>query len=223
MPTPVNPDEQLIVARLVEFLTPSTSWNRSLWSLGTILHLKELLEAAEYSRRGILSPESLQRLGSSCLRVIGPDSGIPTSQKATLNQAIRGIRHDNLNFHVISQLATELEAGYFRHWARALGTPPLPQPERAARSLSSHLLDLGYSGDFLRKWWIGKIHGSGPEPTMRELCEVAHGELCGRSPRAFEVAIAFVNSPRSASGFPPEVAPCERSHQVANRQQLPCI
>lgn len=203
MPIPVNPDEQLIVARLVEFLTPSTSWNRSLWSPGTILQLKELLEAVDASRQGILRSKPLERLGSSCLRVIGLDCGLTSAEKSILNHAIKGIKPDNLDFHLIAQLVPSLEENYLLKWGEAIGGPSPPQPERTARSLSSHLLDLGYSGDFLRKWWIGKTHGSGPEPTVRELCEAAHGELCGRVLRAFEVAIAFVNSPKSASGFPP--------------------
>lgn len=43
----VNPTENLIAARLLDYFSTRTHWHRTLWNAGTILALGEILEASE--------------------------------------------------------------------------------------------------------------------------------------------------------------------------------
>jgi hypothetical protein len=63
----VNPTDPLTAARLVEFLAPNTPWHLPLWSIGTVLTLRELIEAAQ----AMLSEESVKVLGNSASRLAG--------------------------------------------------------------------------------------------------------------------------------------------------------
>lgn len=203
MLTAVNPVDEIAAARLVELLDPNTPWNRSLWSLSTVLTLREILEAAEANRAGILSDESVKRLGGVALRTIGKDPGVLDSEKQVLNDALKAApRYDGLDYHTIAQLAGSIDAEYFPRWAAAFARTSVPQPERAARSIAAHLLDHGFSGEFLHTWWTDRLYKDSRQLTLAQVCELAHGELACRPLSDFEVVVAFKNAPRSASGFP---------------------
>lgn len=117
----VNPVDEIAAARLVEFLDPSTPWNRSLWSLSTALTLRETLEAAEANRAGILSDESVKRLGQVALRLVGKDPGVPDNEKQVLADSLRSVpRYDGLFYHTIAQLAGAISADYLLRWSAAL-------------------------------------------------------------------------------------------------------
>src|SRR5664279_4492010 len=113
----VNPLDQITAARLVELLAPSTPWNRSLWSLNTVLTLREILEAAEASRAGILGEDSLKRLGSVAMRLVGKDPGVLDAEKRVLNDALRtSPRYDGLTYHTVAQLVEQVDADYLSRW-----------------------------------------------------------------------------------------------------------
>ena len=96
----VNPHDPITAARLVELLAPTTPWNRSLWSLNIVLTLNEILEAAEASRAGILGEDSLKRLGSLAIRLVGKDPGVLDEEKRVRNDALRtSPRFDGLAYH----------------------------------------------------------------------------------------------------------------------------
>jgi hypothetical protein len=195
--------DEITAARLVELLDPSTPWNRSLWSLGTVLTLREILEAAEANRAGILSDQSVKRLGQVSLRLIGKDPGVPEGEKQVLSEALRSApRYDGLAYHTIAQLADAIAADYLLRWAAALSANCPPQPERAARSVAAHLLDEGFSGEFLHAWWTKRLYRDPTQVSLVDICELAHRELASRPFVDFQVLIAFKNAPKSASGFP---------------------
>jgi hypothetical protein len=199
----VNPVDEIAAARLVEFLDPSTPWNRSLWSLSTVLTLREILEAAEAHRAGILSDESVKRLGQVALRSLGKDPGVPDTEKQVLSDAVKtSPRYDGLSYHTIVHLAETISANYLLRWSAALSANDPPQPERLARSIAAHLLDDGFSGEYLHAWWTDRLYKHPAQLTLAEICELAHSELCKLPIAKFEVVIAFKNAPKSASGFP---------------------
>ena len=187
--------DEITAARLVELLDPSTPWNRSLWSLSTVPTLREILEATEANRAGILSDESVKRLGQLSLRLIGKEPGVPEGEKQVLNDAIKSTpRHDGLAYHTIAQLAEALGTDYLLRWAAALTANPPPQPERSARSIAAHLLDDGFSGEFLHAWWANWLYKDSTQLSLPEMCELAHRELATRPLVEFEVLIAFKNA-----------------------------
>ncbi|MGD1097064.1 MAG: integrase [Bryobacteraceae bacterium] len=199
----VNPVDEITAARLVELLDPSTPWNRSLWSLGTVLTLREILEASEANRTGILSDESIKRLGQACMRLLGKDPGVPDGEKNVLNEALRtSPRYDGLSYHTISQLAESIDANYLTRWAAFFAGNVPSQPERSARSIAAYLTDHGFSEEFLHTWWTKWLYKDPTELTLPQVCELAHRELASLQPLDYEILVAFKNAPRSASGFP---------------------
>jgi hypothetical protein len=199
----VNALDPITAARLVELLAPTTPWNRSLWSLNTVLTLKEVLEAAEASRAGILGEDSLKRLGSLAMRLVGKDPGVLDEEKRVLNDALRtSPRFDGLAYHTVAQLVGCIESDYVLRWAAALSANPPPEAERTARSIAAYLLDRGLSGELLYSWWTKWLYQDPIELSLVEILEHAQAELVARPLTEFEVLIAFRNSPKSATGFP---------------------
>jgi hypothetical protein len=199
----VNSSDQVTAARLVELLNPKSPWNRSLWTLNTVLVIQELLEATEAHRAGILGEDSVKRIGSVLKRLAGKDAGVSEIEKRELNAAVNGIpTHDGLAYHTIKQLGDLINASYLKRWAAALREPSPPKPERVARSISAHLLDQGFSGEFLLTWWTDHLYKRPEELALAEIIDTAHQELALQSSYEFNVLVAFKNPPRSASGFP---------------------
>ena len=199
----VNPLDQITAARLVELLAPSTPWNRSLWSLNTVLTLREILEAAEASRAGILGEDSLKRLSSLAVRLVGKDPGVLDAEKRVLNDSLHtSPRYDGLAYHAVAQLVERIESEYILRWAATLGSNPPPQPERTARSIAAYLLDRGLSGDLLLSWFTKWFYQDPAELSLIEILNLVQAELVARPLIEFEALVAFKNSPRSASGFP---------------------
>jgi len=199
----VNPHDPITAARLVELLGPTTPWNRSLWSLNTVLTLGEVLEAAEANRAGILGEDSLKRLGSLAIRLVGKDPGVLDEEKRVLNDALRtSPRYDGLAYHTVAQLVERIDSEYALRWATALSANPPPEPERTARSIAAYLLDRGLSGELLHSWWTKWLYQGATELTLVEILQLAQQELVARPLVEFEVLVAFKNSPKSASGFP---------------------
>jgi len=199
----VNASDQLIAARLVELLDPGTAWHRALWCLGIVLTLREILEAAEAHRAGILSDVSVERLGIIALRLAGKDAGVRNDEKRGLAAALKGApRFEGLAYHTVAHLANRIEADYLPRWAIALDASPGPQVERAARSIAAHLLDRGFSGAFLHTWWTHRLYKDTAPLTLGDLCRLAHDQLATRPSSEYEVLVAFRKAPRSASGYP---------------------
>lgn len=199
----VNAVDQITAARLVELLHSHTPWNRALWSLSSILTLREILEAAEANRAGILNDESVRRLGQVSIRLIGKDPGVSEAEKQVLSDALKNApRYDGLAYHTVSQLAEAIDKNYLPRWAAALSANPPPQPERSARSIAAYLLDKGFSSEFLHEWWTKQLYRDPTQLNLSEMCQSAHRDLVARPVADFEVLIAFKNAPKSASGFP---------------------
>jgi hypothetical protein len=53
-----------------------TPWHRGLWTPGTVLSLKEVLEASEAVQAGVLSDGSLRNLVAGTSALIGPDQAL---------------------------------------------------------------------------------------------------------------------------------------------------
>jgi hypothetical protein len=199
----VNPYEQHVAARILDFCGAKTPWHRALWAPGTILTMKEVLEGAEALQAGILSEGSLRNLVGCATALIGPDPGIgPIERKQTLQKALKSsIRANGTDYHVIRQILADTEREYLSNWASALRRAPLPGAERAARSIASFLLDSGFSAPYLHRWWTFRIvHEDG----VRSLADLMDDtvQLFERPKRNFRVLVAFEAAAEGKSGTP---------------------
>src|ERR1035437_4503820 len=76
----VNAYEQLICARLLDYFTSRTHWNLSLWGAGTILALREVMEAGAAQSQGHLSEKRTKEAVITALRLLRDDPGMGTPQ-----------------------------------------------------------------------------------------------------------------------------------------------
>lgn len=205
----VNQFETHVVARLLEFFGPALHWNRSLWSIGTSLALREVLEASEAHRAGILGPESLKAAIGTSMRLIAQDPGVTESQRKLLQQALNpsgsrsSLRFEGLDYRVIQQAHSEVDSLYLQRWADAINEQNRTVgAERTARAIASHLLDQGFSGGFLHRWWTYRLKYEEQSSSLAEALRA----LAARSQeprRTFEVLIAFPSrlEPSTKKGF----------------------
>ena len=168
-----------------------------------MLSLREILEAVEAARAGVLSEESVKGLGNTCARVAGLDPGAGGEQASrSLQQALTNkLRFDGLDFHAVSQIAENIESHYLERWAAALRRPDPPKVERTARSIAAHLLDLGFGANYLHRWWFYKLRHDKSAASLADIVEEAH-TLARRPVQEFTVLAAFLSSPRSKAGYP---------------------
>ena len=199
----VNEWEQLVAARLLEFFDARTPWHRSLWNPGLVLTLDEILEASEAVRMSVLSEEALNFAIETSLKQAPLDPGVGDSQRLkTLQMALRPkLRFEGLDFLTLRHLSQDIKGNYLNGWVAASFLPNRPKPERAARAIASHLLDLGFSGDYLHRWWVYRLFHEQGERPLAELVLEAHA-LALKPPRSYDVLVAFESIPKTKSGFP---------------------
>jgi hypothetical protein len=102
----INPTDPLTAPRLVEFLAPNTPWHRPLWSIGTVLTLRELIEAAQAMRYGVLSEESVKVLGNTAIRLAGKDPAVSEIQRTILKNCLQHPpRYEGLDYHSLVQIS----------------------------------------------------------------------------------------------------------------------
>jgi hypothetical protein len=200
----VNEWEELAGARLLEFLSARTRWNRSLWNAGLRLMLEEVLEASEAAQAGVLSPETLAYIVGAAMKTAAADPGVgDRSTLKALQEALQPkMRYNGLDYFAVQQLFNTLEVDYLAHWASYLDAhrEGLNQ-ERVARCIVSHQLDHGFNSDFLHRWWTFRLRYEAPRKSLGALVREAHAlQLRGR--QEFETVIAFERVPSERVGRP---------------------
>jgi hypothetical protein len=187
----VNPIDAFAASRLVELISPNPPWYRSLWSVGIALMLGELSEAASAQRSGILGENSIKRLVTSVLRVAGQDPALTDYEKSFLREQARQTpRANSVAWESLAQLRRQIDSDYLERWIRVSRSPDL-SAERFARCVASHILDLGFSSEFVHGLTKQRLYVDNSDITLTELCE----ELATLSRRQtvanFEVLVAF--------------------------------
>lgn len=192
-----------IAARVLDFFGSTTPWQRGLWCTGLVLTLKELLEASEAVRAGVLHEEAFRYLASQAVKLVGVDPGSGDKQQRKLIQKCltNDLSFGGLDWLTVSKVTEDIESHYLERWAVALRDPSSrPRLETAARSIAAHLLDAGFNPEFLQRWWIYNIRRKGYDP-IAKLVSAAHG-LAREKPQAYKVLIVFAGIPQSRSAMP---------------------
>jgi hypothetical protein len=210
----VNVFENHVGARILDFLDARTPWHRQLWNIGLALTLREVLEAVTAVRASVLSGAALEFLSASAQKQVGTDPGGGSeAERKAVQTALRSkLRPDGLDYHVIAQQQAALAPVYLARWAAALRRPATPGAERTARAIVAHLLDAGFSSDYLHRWWSYKLRH---EATVRPLADIVDDAqtLSLTKPRTFEVLVPLETAIRVPAGF---VVPEWRSSAAAS-------
>ncbi|SMD27372.1 hypothetical protein [Kibdelosporangium aridum] len=92
----------------------------------------------------------------------------------------------------LRHLIDHATVGYLDRWAAALRAGKAVKPERLARTMAAHLLDLGYTAPYLAAHWVTELRQS--QADSFQIVESA-AALASRSPRPFDVLLAFDKIP----------------------------
>lgn len=206
-------------ARLDDFFAPTSPWQRRLWDAGTVLSLRELHDAVTWSDTKVLSPSAAKWLAGDLERLLGRDRGI--GDKVLHSQIQRLLRSPMVSFNahhrMLKEIGSLVESEYLLRWASAANAQErLPSPERFARAIGTHLLDAGFSTQYLRSW-LRKLNPS----TLGEIAEAAH-DLASTKAFEYELLIPVTrvqdldgNLSTSSSWLPaPATATWLREHGV---------
>jgi hypothetical protein len=177
--------------------------------------LREVLEGSEAHSHRILSEASLKDLCHTVEESAGQDPGLGGPEEKRLLQ--KGLRSqapfEGESYRIIRQLLAAAEERYLARWEEVLRAPEkdLPRPERAARSIATHLLDNGFSGTFLHRWWTYRIKHEPGSRSMADLVGEAR-DLLKCPPTEFEILVAFVSAPGTHAEMP---APWRNAAEVS--------
>jgi hypothetical protein len=197
-----HPFDNHVAARLLDFFDSKTPWQRGLWTPGILLTLQEVLQASEAVAAGVLTTATLDNAASYAVELVGRDSAFADeAQKKVLQTALRtdpksgGVVFNGLSYRIVRKMVHELGANYLQNWASCLRkkTPGIG-PERMARAVSSHLLDSGFSSNYLHRWWSYRVMREKDLLSLAEILEQAH-VLVARGPVTFELLVAFESAP----------------------------
>ncbi|WP_404368568.1 hypothetical protein ACIHQR_04420 [Corallococcus coralloides] len=193
---------QRVAARLLEFFSARTAWFRGLWEVGTVLSLRELLEAVEAVPAGVLSDKAVEWLAQELSRTLGPDEGIAPQSRSLLQRLLCSpLRPRSGELPAVHRLTDEMDASYLARWARQLAQGIPVKPERVARAVASHLLDAGFSPDFLHRWLTYHLVHSTQIYQLSELLEEAHA--LARTPSSLFQVLLPVHNALGLKGPPP--------------------
>jgi hypothetical protein len=187
----VNTWQALTGARLLDFFGSRTPWSRTLWNSGLILTLREILEASEAAQSQVLSENSLTYVVELTKKSARFDLGVGARLGTLQTALIHALKPNSVDFYSIQQQADYIQERYLSNWANAIRTAASPPAcERVARAVAAHLLDLGFNGDFLHRWWTYRLRRATPVRTFPDLLDEAHA-LAVAPPRQYQVLIAF--------------------------------
>lgn len=191
-----------VLTRLLDFFSERTAWQRTLWSSGTALSLRELLESSDQVAEGVVGQAALAHF-AHCIEIASArDFGVGDEKRRKMLGSL--LRTDDRNktlaarglqYKTIDQLIPEITHNYFERWSAALAIPPIPvRPERTARYIGAHLIDCGFHPEFLHKWWTYKAKY---EPGTKTLAELLHeaDALAAAPLKVFEALLVFEQAP----------------------------
>ena len=206
--------DDIVMARLFEFWGRNTSWERSLWSVGTVAQLDELSEACGAG----ISAEAQRDFKNKIQRLAELDEGLGDN---STRQLLREILKENLTANPVGRnqfdlLVPRVRAGYLARWASAARATPPPRAEVVARHVAAHLLDTGYSADHLYRWLAYKTKYQAPSPSLPDLLDDADTELGEKNPQTYRVLVPVIAAPQMTD---PEPAAWRSAAEVSHLVQ----
>lgn len=194
--------DQHVLARLLDFFSDRTAWQRTLWSSGTVLSLRELLEASDQVTAGVVGQAAMVHYAHCIEMAVLRDFGVGDEKRRKLLGSLlrtddrnRTLAAKGLQYKTIEQFIPEIASEYLKRWSDMLAaSPQSTKPERAARSIAAHLLDCGFHPRFLHKWWTYKAKYETGTKTIADLLNEADA-IASLPPRPYEALLVFEQAP----------------------------
>lgn len=201
----VNPYAEHVTARLLDFFGDGTLWQRRLWSVGICLVLREIIEAAEALRAGVLSDAALTHLCDDALRLAKPDPAF-RAHMGTLGAQLRE-QHKSPGpgghrTSVIEEILSQAEPAYLETWAKVVEGSDRPKPERAARAIGAHLLDRGFHPNHLHRTLTYYLKHDPQPKTLGEIVAEFGNQLAAGA-TTYEVLVPLEELPKTRTRVNP--------------------
>jgi hypothetical protein len=187
-----NVFENRVAARILEYFYRDVPWNRGLWAPGLRIQLLEILESSEAVQAKALHEAALQHFCGLVLPLAVNDPGIGDSRmKAIMDAALKGkLLYRSASYFSLEMAAHDIGRNYLARWAAYLKGQSTPRVERTARSVASHLLDLGLDSDYLHQWWTFRIFHEPGTRVLADIVEESH-VLSQQEPKDWTALVAF--------------------------------
>lgn len=195
-----------VAARVRDFVSPHSHWQRRLWNVGLALELREILEATEAASAGVLSPEALSWLTERTRRRVVKDPGAGNRDERTFltDNLKKDLSPGGVSYLSLAAAAAEIDTEYLRRWATELRREgDRPGRERTARALAAHLLDVGIGRSTLTAWLDEHLRAAGGDLDIAVLFEDAQA-LVDQPLRRHTVLVPFVVAPPVGATLPRE-------------------
>ena len=187
-----------VVARLDEFFAQRTPWHRRLWTVGTVLGLKEAAEYAAACIDGaVQSTEGLRFVVASCRREVDRDPGVRHLSAGLMHvlAELDVTAASKVPPHAVEQLhqlIRRAEEEYCAAWQSAGSGVAL---EYRARAIASHLLDAGFSQSHLHRWLQAVREDISTIPDLANELSTMVSSMAGKEFHVFVPCAAPFNKP----------------------------
>lgn len=196
----MNTRDELAVARLRNFFHHRTPWQRSLWSIGTVTGILELLEYCKFGAEAGQSNEGMRYAAKALAKQVERDQGVGgEAVRSALVGAIAPFRDVQTGKGYPSEaerdrlrhFADRVSHDYLKRWSTAWDGPQKPEVEFASRCIAAHLLDWDFSASYLDNWLKRFTNTATP---LASIIEEANS-LMNQPKRAWTVCIPAQSAP----------------------------
>lgn len=207
-----NALQAMVATRMVELIDVRSPWHRSLWQLGTVQAVREVLECARATWSGAIgNPQALEHVSSRCSSQVLADVGIGSMPVRTLlAEKLRKLSPKKSEPKLstsdrtvlcaeIEELLSRANRDYLSRWKDQVVDIGLAADtvERTARLLLTHLLDDGFDRKHIHGFLTATL-GAEKKNVLETIIVRGH-EMCREPEReySFAVAIRAGNSARN--------------------------
>ena len=176
-----------------ELVDNRTSWHRSLWQVGSVMLLEEVVEATRATWAGsITTDQALKDLCQSATSAVPRDPGLGSDEvRHLICDAIRSVpskqtADGEVRLAELEQHASRARATYLLNWRSVIdsGSLTVDEVEVAARLTAAHLLDEGFHRAHIHGW----LQNTG-DASLADVMDAGH-EMLQSEKRSFDLLLS---------------------------------
>lgn len=182
--------------RILDYFARSVNWPRRLWGVGVFTTLREVLEGAKQVQRSVLSESAVNTIVEEAKGAVSKDPAVAVrgERELLVTTLKENFKADGYGSLLLAEQVARLQPAYLSRWREVVSDAKRCSPERAARAIASHLLDIGFSAEYLHRWWSYRVrHASGTQDIAGILTEA--DDLCAAGESSYEVLVTLEARP----------------------------
>lgn len=189
--------QRIVAERMLELIDVRSPWHRSLWQLGTVHTVSEVLECTNATWDGTIPTDQAQKyLAERCRIQVLSDVGIgPLELREKLAGKLAQLGPKKLTagqlmlVKEIEELAARAKRDYLLRWKSHTEAAALSREtvEKTARLVVSHFLDDGFDRRHIHGWIKATLAGTG-DGVLTHLLQEGHA-MCRQSEESYRFAV----------------------------------